>query len=278
MKVKVLADKVVDELVKEVAGPDVIPLVQLIKDKENISEFKLADKMKITVNQVRNMLYRLSDKNLVSFIRKKDKKKGWYIYYWTFDSKRALELIFELKRKKVNQLREELAKERGENFFSCPNKCVRLNYVDALEIQYKCPECGQILMQVDNTRKIERMEAEIKELEKEVAGEGIFEEKVIRKPKPKKKPKVKKKPKKRKLKKKPKKIKKRKKAKKKIVKKRVAKKVKPKKRIKKKPKKIKKLKPKKPAKKKVIKEKPKRRRLIRRIFRKGTRILRRRKI
>ena len=64
------------ELVREIAGKDVIPLIEFLNDKDYISEFVLADKLKLTVNQVRNMLYRLYSSNLVSFVRKKDKKKG----------------------------------------------------------------------------------------------------------------------------------------------------------------------------------------------------------
>ena len=51
----------IEELIKELAGPDVVPLVILLKDKKNVSEFKLAEKLKIGVNQVRNMLYRITE-------------------------------------------------------------------------------------------------------------------------------------------------------------------------------------------------------------------------
>ena len=85
-----LDTETVADLVEEIAGKDVIELVELIKGKEHVSEFKIADKLGVTVNQVRNMLYRLYSYNLVSFIRKKDKKKGWYIYYWTFDQKKVM--------------------------------------------------------------------------------------------------------------------------------------------------------------------------------------------
>ena len=70
-----LDTETVTELVEEIAGKDVVELVELIKGKEHVSEFKIAEKLDLTVNQVRNMLYRLYSHNLVSFIRKKDKNK-----------------------------------------------------------------------------------------------------------------------------------------------------------------------------------------------------------
>jgi transcription initiation factor TFIIE subunit alpha len=69
------SDKLLADVIVEVAGKDVLPLVKALKNKKNVSEFKLADAIKQEINLTRNMLYRLYDHNLVSFIRKKDKKK-----------------------------------------------------------------------------------------------------------------------------------------------------------------------------------------------------------
>ncbi len=103
-----LTKEITEELVKEVAGEDTVKLVGLLKDKDNISEFKLAEKLRLTVNTVRNMLYRLQAHNLVTSTRKKDKKKGWYIYYWTFNTPQAKSLVRVVKQKKFEQLKERL--------------------------------------------------------------------------------------------------------------------------------------------------------------------------
>ncbi|MBW2981928.1 hypothetical protein KY343_03555 [Candidatus Woesearchaeota archaeon] len=162
-----LSNNVIEEVIAKVAGQDVIPLVMALKNKKNVSEFKLADSIKQEVNTTRNMLYRLYNANLVSFIRKKDKKKGWYIYYWTFDMKRARYLISELKKKRLIKLKERLAREKEGQFFLCENKCIRLDFDQAMNFEFKCPECGQIIHQEDNRELIEKIEKEIQELEKE---------------------------------------------------------------------------------------------------------------
>ena len=219
------------ELVREIAGKDVVPLVELLKDKVNISEFVLADKLKITVNQVRNMLYRLYSYNLVTFTRKKDKKKGWYIYYWTFDNYKAREEILNLKKRKIENLKRLLERERDGNFFICPDKCMRMKSEDAMEHGFKCTECGKVLEAEDNVKKIERIEKEIKDIEESLEKELVIPEPVKREKKVKKvKKKIKKfkkkikKVKKKKIKKK---IKKTKKKKIKKIKKKVKKKKKP---------------------------------------------------
>jgi transcription initiation factor IIE alpha subunit len=65
-----LSNKLVEDVVTAVAGEDVLPLVKQLKNKKNVSEFKLAESLKLEVNVARNMLYRLYHANLVSFIRR----------------------------------------------------------------------------------------------------------------------------------------------------------------------------------------------------------------
>ncbi len=162
------SDKLLQDVIAEVAGPDVWPLVRALKNKKNVSEFKLADAIKKEINLTRNMLYRLYDQHLVTFIRKKDKKKGWYIYYWTFNPKRVKELIKNLKKTKIERLKERITREKSTNFFTCANKCIRLDFDQATEFEYKCPECGEILHQEDNTQLINTLQKEILKLEKEL--------------------------------------------------------------------------------------------------------------
>lgn len=161
-------DDLVSEVVRELAGDDVIALVRALKNKSNVSEFKLADAIRQEINLTRNMLYRLYDHNLVSFIRRKDKKKGWYIYYWTFMPKRIKELAHNLKKIKLERLKERLEREKGTNFFSCPNKCIRLDFDQATEFEYKCPECGEILVQEDNGAKIAELQQQMLKLVKDI--------------------------------------------------------------------------------------------------------------
>lgn len=165
-----LTDSHIEGLVKEIAGDNVVPLLRLLKNRKNVSEFKIAEKLKLTVNQVRNMLYKMNEHNLVTSTRKKDRKKGWYIYYWTFDNKRAKNLFVLLKKNKLDELKGKLNKEVDEAFFYCPNSCLKLMLNDALEAGYRCSECGELLLEEDRERRVEAIRKQINELEVELAG------------------------------------------------------------------------------------------------------------
>lgn len=160
-----LQDKLVEDLLKEIAGSDTIPLVEYIQNKINVSEFKIAEKLVLNVNQVRNMLYRLGQHNLVSSIRKKDKKKGWYIYYWTFHDRQARALVITFKRKKIEKLKKLFDHESNIINFICPNNHESLPFEEAMENSFKCTECGELLKEEDKKKKLETMKKKITELE-----------------------------------------------------------------------------------------------------------------
>ncbi|MEM3127148.1 MAG: hypothetical protein QW331_03725 [Candidatus Woesearchaeota archaeon] len=162
-------DNIIKDVVVELAGSDTIPLVMALKGKKNISEFKLAQDIKREVNETRNILYRLYHHNLVSFIRKKDKQKGWYIYYWTFEDNKVPYLSQDIKRKKLEKLYARLEREKSDDFYMCPNQCIRLDFDKAVNFNYKCPECGSIIEKEDNRKKISSIEQEIEKIKHELA-------------------------------------------------------------------------------------------------------------
>ena len=155
------------QTVAEVVGEDAVPIVQYLKGKKNISEFKIAESIKTEVNSVRKMLYAMQTSNLVSYYRKKDRQKGWYISYWTLKPESFDYLSLATKQQKLQQFKERLHKEETNEglFYICPTLCVRLEFEKAADISFKCPECGSTLQHQDNIKTIEQLRAKIGEIE-----------------------------------------------------------------------------------------------------------------
>ena len=154
------------ETIKEVVGEDSLNVVEFLKDKKNISDFKIAEKVKIDIHEIRNILYRLYNHNLVTYYRKKDRQKGWYISYWTFNKKRIKDLMVQLYYTKMSRFTKRLHEEEANrgNFYLCPNACTRVNFEKATDFEFKCPECGSILNLQDNVKTIEFLQEKIKEM------------------------------------------------------------------------------------------------------------------
>lgn len=160
---------VFEDLVASSLGEDILPLIHLLWKRSNVSEFKLAEKLNITVNQTRNMLYRLSELNLVTFLRKKDKKKGWYIYYWTLNPKSIENAIWKYKRKRLADFKTRLEREQSGVFYVCPSTCMRITMEAAMDYDFRCQECGSLLMQQDNSKTIANVKRMIENIEKDIA-------------------------------------------------------------------------------------------------------------
>jgi transcription initiation factor TFIIE subunit alpha len=166
----VVAKNLITEIVSEAVGEDALGIVFYLKGKKDISEFKIAKDTKTEIHGVRNILYRLHSQNLVMYRRKKDREKGWYISYWTFNPKRIGELVEILKKKKLEKYKVRLeAEEKNKgNYFICPQACVRMDFYTATEHDFKCPECGSILNHQDNEKTIDGLRANISRLQKEL--------------------------------------------------------------------------------------------------------------
>lgn len=165
-----LTPKKIEEIMLSIVGEEGLPLVKELNGKENISEFDLADRVKKDIKVVRKMLYLLYNHNLVSFTRKKDKQKGWYIYYWTLLPESIKFSYIKRKKELLQRLKQRLDEENKELFFVCPNNCVRLNFDHAMDFEFHCPECGELISQDDNLGKRNSLLKKIEETEKELHG------------------------------------------------------------------------------------------------------------
>ncbi len=163
----VLTNKKIYGLINEIAGEQAVPIIEYLKNRKNVSEFIIADKVKLDMQTTRNILYTLNSHNVATYIRRKDRKKGWYISYWTFNRKRIKDLMDKLRREKIAKLSDRLRKEESNkgNFFICSKACARLDFEQATEFGFKCPECGVLLNQQDNSKTIDNIRQNLQELE-----------------------------------------------------------------------------------------------------------------
>ncbi len=163
-------------LVEKVAGLGAVPIVEILDGKRDVNEFLIAKKMDMTINQVRNVLYKLSAEGLVSFIRKKDKRKGWYIYFWTLDPQKCLIKIEADIIQEIQALKELLQARETKRFYTCKACNIELNEEKALEHDFSCEECAELYELADSsaiikdfTNKISRKERDLTNIKSELA-------------------------------------------------------------------------------------------------------------
>jgi len=167
-----------DEIITLIVGKSGKELVDLLSGNKNVNEFLIAKKLDLTINQTRNLLYKLSDYGLVSSTRKKDKKKGWYTYFWTIENLKAMEFLKAEIIKKTDQLSHQIKSRETKLFYIC-NRCnIEFNEENALLNDFTCSECGEIFTVKDNSKLLrelkknyEKLKSQLELLDKEIEKE-----------------------------------------------------------------------------------------------------------
>ncbi|MEK6899282.1 MAG: hypothetical protein AABW79_04260 [Nanoarchaeota archaeon] len=157
MQIKLLKD-----LVGVIANPTASPIIDLLYGKKNVNEFIIAKKLGLNINQTRNILYKLADEGLVSFVGKKDRKNGgWYTYYWTLDVEKSFASLKRTIGKNIAELENQLKIRTSERHYHCVNCDVEMNEEQALLANFACPECGEVLQLREPAELIADLERQI---------------------------------------------------------------------------------------------------------------------
>jgi transcription initiation factor TFIIE subunit alpha len=173
------------EVVSSVVGKQFEKIGELLDSKKHVNEFIIAKKLDITINQARNILYRLSEYGLVSSIRKKDKKKGWYTYFWRIENLKSLEFLKGMIVKKIENLDRQIDSRESKTYYFSEITGVEYTEEVALAHDFICPESGQLLQTRDNTKIIkdlkrakDKFQQELNEVDLELEKEKGSLEKV----------------------------------------------------------------------------------------------------
>lgn len=176
-----MPDKFLKEAVAIVAGKASENIVDYLSGTKYVNEFLIAKKLDLTINQVRNILYKLSDSGLVSSIRKKDKRKGWYTYFWKIETVKALEFLRGNIEKKALQLKSQIESRELKTFYVCERCHIEYNEENALLHDFTCNECGNIFVIKDNTKLLKELKKNLEKQRREISfiDEEIEKEKKI---------------------------------------------------------------------------------------------------
>ena len=165
---KILKD-FLEEVVIHIIGKQAEGLVDLIYNKKHVNEFLVAKKLDLTVNQVRNILYKLSDHGIVSYIRKKDKRKGWYTYFWRIEPLKALEFLKWATEKRLEQINYQVESRESKLFYTCKKCNIEISEENALFYDFTCSECGNIFEVKDNVRVLKELRKNLSKYEEKLA-------------------------------------------------------------------------------------------------------------
>ena len=163
-----MREKFLKESVVVVLGKQFEPIAKLLDSKKHINEFIISKKLDITINQVRNLLYKLSDQGLVSSLRKKDKKKGWYTYFWRLEPLKCFLFLEEILKKRIEQLNYQIKSRETKVFYICETCNKEFTEENAILHDFTCDECGNIFTLRDNAPILRDFKKNLNKLQEEL--------------------------------------------------------------------------------------------------------------
>jgi len=155
-------------IVRILVGDEAVLIVSMLGGKPEATDEELATKLEIKLNIVRKILYKLYDYHLAVFRRIRDKKTGWFVYFWRLNPDRIGDLVNSKKKLVLQKLKERLTYEIDHVFYQCNNGCPRFTFEDAMEVSFSCPKCQIPLENISNKTIIEVLKTNVEILEKDL--------------------------------------------------------------------------------------------------------------
>ena len=159
--------KVQTDVIQKILGGDsnIMDIVKELEIEEELTDEQIAAKIGIRLNEIRRILYQLYETRLADCRRIRDKKTGWYVFYWHMRPDKISNAIVRKRRKVLNILEERLDYEKNNTFFHCNNvNCSRITWENAMESRFRCLNCNEQLKSANNDHITDFLEKQIESL------------------------------------------------------------------------------------------------------------------
>jgi len=157
-------EDLLNELIERVAGEVGLILYSLNINGE-FTDDQLALELGIEINEIRRALFALYEIGLAEYRRRRDDETGWMEYYWRINYEKATEVIKRELEKTKRKLEEKLESETSTIYYICPNMCIKASYDEAMEYNFTCPKCGNMLEYLDCTDALGKIKEELRRIE-----------------------------------------------------------------------------------------------------------------
>jgi len=149
-------------------GEDYVKVSRALLNNENATDEEIASATGLKINMVRKCLYDLFGRSLITGIRVRDLKRGWFVYRWKAQRDQVDGFIDNQKRKALERLVQRLAYEESNEFYHCESvSCRKYTFDEAMEVSFRCQACTKSLNLVNNTEIKEALSWKIAQIQKE---------------------------------------------------------------------------------------------------------------
>jgi transcription initiation factor TFIIE subunit alpha len=157
-------DPEIQEYLREAAGEEGIKLFQFILDNEPVTGEEIqeahADEKP---SDVRKLLYAMMQRHALEYHKDTD-SKGWETFTWQTDLPELRLIHLRSWQSEATTLQARIQIEKDHAWYACGHDHARIMFEDAMDQEFKCPECGAPMDSIDNSDHVELLKERLSEL------------------------------------------------------------------------------------------------------------------
>ncbi|MEM0143553.1 MAG: hypothetical protein QXL94_06340 [Candidatus Parvarchaeum sp.] len=154
----------------DVAGEKGLEVFEFLISTGEMEENLLAKRLNFEkANAIRKFLYRLYNKNLVSYRKVRKNNKAWYTYFWSSNPEKLLFIIREMYEDEIKQTKKAMELNKAEDFYVCDICNRRYDVNEALQNDFRCKNDGGVLTHIESDKILEDKQSRIDFLNKKLA-------------------------------------------------------------------------------------------------------------
>src|SRR2546426_11353717 len=100
-----------------IGGEEYLKVARGLLNTDDATDEEIASATGLRINIIRKVLYDMFGKALITGIRVKDEKKGWFVYRWRAKRDEVDNFIENQKKKIVERLQQRLDYENSADFY-----------------------------------------------------------------------------------------------------------------------------------------------------------------
>ncbi len=167
---ELLSNPIIQQILLDILDDDIngFNVLETLMEITEVSDDEISRHLDLKLNTVRKLLYKLYDARLVDYTREKDEETNWYSYTWRATFKKLPIVARKKMEEMLKEFKEQLKIEENTMFFQCKSCDFRCPFDYAMDIGFRCVQCGNSLEEYDNRKDIEFLKKQIKIIEEEL--------------------------------------------------------------------------------------------------------------
>lgn len=152
--------------VREELGAEGLEVLENLADLGKATDTDLAELLGTRTSTIRKALYTMYEQRVADYAEHRDPATGWLTFVWQYTPEQAQRALDDARHKAAQSLRREIEEEATKEFYRCPAGHARMEFGQAMDMRFCCPDCGQPVEPEDRAERLAALEAQLSELEK----------------------------------------------------------------------------------------------------------------